>query len=98
MEDKQQQAYLDKVNARIKVISAKLEELKAKADQVDAETRIKYNQQIEKLVHKKQEVQTKLNAIKVSGKGAWNSLKIGLDAAISDLKNGIAKAISGFEK
>ena len=98
MEDKQQQAYLDKVNARIKEFSAKMEQLKAKADQVDAETKIKYNRQIEKLAHKKQEVQTKLNAIKVSGKGAWNSLKIGLDAAISDLKNGIAKAISGFEK
>ena len=98
MEEKQQQAYMDKVNARIKVIGAKLEELKAKADQVDAETKIKYNQQIEKLAHKKQEVQTKLNEIKVSGKGAWSSLKIGLDAAISDLKTGVEKAISDFKK
>jgi cell fate (sporulation/competence/biofilm development) regulator YmcA (YheA/YmcA/DUF963 family) len=98
MEEKQQQAYMDKVNARVKVIGAKLEELKAKADHVDAETKIQYNQQIEKLAHKKQEVQTKLNEMKVSGKGAWNSLKIGLDAAISDLKTGVEKAISEFKK
>jgi cell fate (sporulation/competence/biofilm development) regulator YmcA (YheA/YmcA/DUF963 family) len=98
MEEQQQQAYLDKVNARIKEFSAKLDQLKAKADQVDAETKIKYNQQIEKLLHKKQEMETKLNEIKVSGKGAWSNLKIGLDAAMSDLKTGIEKAISEFKK
>ena len=98
MEDKQQQAYLDKVNARIKEFSAKMDQLKAKADQVDAETKIKYNQQIEKLAHKKQVVQSKLNEIKASGKGAWSNLKIGVDAAMTDLKTGVEKAISEFKK
>jgi hypothetical protein len=98
MEDQSKQAYLDKVNARVKKLAAKLDELKTKGEQIDAETKIKYNQQIEKLSRKKQEMETKLNEIKTSGKGGWTSLKIGMDAAMSDLKTGIEKAMSEFRK
>jgi len=52
MEEQTRQAYLDKINARIKELGAKMDQLKAKVDQVDAETKIKYNRQIEKLAHK----------------------------------------------
>jgi cell fate (sporulation/competence/biofilm development) regulator YmcA (YheA/YmcA/DUF963 family) len=98
MEKQSKQAYLDKVNARIKELGARLDQLKAKANQVDAETKIKFNQQIEKLLQKKQEMETRLDKIRTSSKGAWSNLKIGLDTAMSDLKTGIEKAIAEFKK
>ena len=98
MQEPTKEAYMEKINAKIKEFGAKLDQLKAKADQVDAETKIKINQQIERLLHKKQEAKTKLNELKAGGKGAWNNLKIGMDAAISDLKTGVEKAMSELKK
>jgi hypothetical protein len=66
MEAPFRQAYLDKINARVKEIGANLDQLKAKADRVDAETKIKYQRQIENLSRKKLEVQTKLNEINLN--------------------------------
>jgi len=53
-------AYQDKMNARLREWQAKIDALKARADQAEAEQKINYYEEIETLRTKQQKVQQNL--------------------------------------
>jgi len=95
-EDKK--AYEEYAEAKIKEIDARMQELQAKAEQTKAESRMEYEKNLEEARQKKQELQQQLDSIRSAGEDAWQSLKTGFDAALSDMKIAVDSAMRKIEK
>lgn len=74
-------AYQDKIQSELREWQAKIEALKAKADQAEAQQKIKYYQQLDSLNTKQQQVQAKLDELRSASEGAWEETKAGVDSA-----------------
>jgi uncharacterized coiled-coil DUF342 family protein len=91
------EAYQQKMNAQLKEWQAKIDLLKAKADEAKAEQKIKYYEQIESLRVKQQHVHDKLEELQSASEGAWEELKAGVDLAWQDLKEAVERAREKFK-
>ena len=91
-------AYVDKLKARLDEWNADIEKLVAKAAQAEAEAKIEYQNQLDDLRAKRDDVRDKLLAVQQAGDGAWEDLKEGLENSWEILKMSFNKAKSEFEK
>jgi nucleotide-binding universal stress UspA family protein len=91
-------AYQEKIEAQLKEWSARIDELKAKAERSKAEIKIKYEKQIEVLRSKQDAVQQKLREFKETGEETWEGLKTGVEKGLNDLKETFDQAISKFKE
>jgi hypothetical protein len=85
-------AYQDKMDARLREWQANIDALRARADQVGAEQRIKYYEEIESLRTKQQRVHEKLEVLRTAGTDAWEEVKTGVEVAWSDLQDAVQRA------
>lgn len=92
MQNTYRKAYQDKLEAQIKERAAKLEVLKAKAEQAEASAKIEYHKHIEAVSAKYEAAQTRLRELKEAGEDAWESLKTGAEKAWTDLKEAVENA------
>jgi len=90
-------AYQDKMNARLREWQAKIDALKARADQAEAEQKINYYEEIETLRTKQQKVQQKLEELRSAGEGAWEEVKAGVEVAWTDLEDAVQRAADKFK-
>jgi len=90
-------SYNAKIDAQLKEWSARIAELKAKAELAEASVKVEYIRQVEVLRIKREEIQVKLEELKKSGDEAWEILKAGVEQAAADLKNSINSAVSRFK-
>ncbi len=81
------EAYIDKLTAQLKEWQAKIARLEAKADRVDADTRIMYSKEIEKLRKKRDEAESKIRELKQASEEAWEELKEGTENTWNEIKN-----------
>ena len=81
------EAYQEKLEAQLKEWSAKITELKAKADLASADAKIKLYRELDDLKARKAAAQEKLNEIKAAGAEKWESLKAAADKGLEDLKH-----------
>lgn len=95
MEDKD--LYREKFEAKLKEVKAQIDFLEAKADQVKAESKIEFKQQIQSLRQKRDAIGNKLDQLKQSSGEAWKELKAGLESATEDLKGALGKAMDQFK-
>jgi chromosome segregation ATPase len=95
MEEKN--AYIKKFNARIQELQADLDKLDAKAHKSEADMRIKYENEINQLKQKQTEAQAKLEEIKNASEDAWTEFKAGADKAYEDLKSSWKAAWDKFK-
>jgi predicted nuclease with TOPRIM domain len=91
------EAYHDKMKARYKEWQAKIDLLKARAEQAEAEQKIKYYEQIESLRTKQQHLHEKLEELGASSEDAWEELKAGVELAWEDLKGAVERATNKFK-
>jgi alkyl hydroperoxide reductase subunit F len=91
---KKKKAYLEKIESQLREWNTKIEVLKAKAEKLEAEARIKYFEEIKELRKKQDTIKQKLHEMRGSGGEAWEDLKGGLDQAMDDLKEGLKDALS----
>ena len=89
-------AYVQKLHAKIDEWNADIDKLTAKASQVEAESKIEYQKQIETLKNKRDEVEKKVSEISRSGEEAWNDLKAGIDLAWEAMNEAVKSATSRF--
>jgi hypothetical protein len=87
------EAYRDKMDARLREWQAKIDALKARADQAGAGQKIKYYEEIESLRTKQQQVHEKLEKLRTAGAGAWDEVKAGVEAAWTDLQDAAQRAM-----
>jgi uncharacterized coiled-coil DUF342 family protein len=91
-------AYVEKLKAQLDEWNADIDKLAAKAAQAEAEAKIEYQNEVEDLRAKRDDVRDKLSAIRQAGEGAWEDLKEGLENSWEILKMSFTKAKSEFEK
>jgi uncharacterized coiled-coil DUF342 family protein len=96
MENKE--AYREKLEAQMREWSAKIDILKAKADQAEAESKIEYKNRIEDLRKRKEALQEKVKELQNASDAAWKDIKAGTERAAADLKDALQSAFSKFKQ
>ena len=91
-------AYVQKLKAQLDEWNADIDQLAAKAAQAEAGIKIEYQNQLNELRGKRDDVRGKLSAIQQAGEGAWEDLKEGLENSWEILKMSFNKAKTEFEK
>jgi len=91
-------AYVEKLKARLDEWNADIDKLAAKAAQAEAEAKIEYQNKLDKLRAKRDDVKDKLLTVQQAGDGAWEGLKEGLENSWEILKMSLNKAKTEFEK
>jgi len=91
------EAYEKKLQAQLDEWSAKIEVLKAKADKVKADARVDYSKQLEELRIKKNAANAKLAELKKAGDEAWEDLKTGVESAWDSLGKAVKAAAARFK-
>jgi hypothetical protein len=91
-------AYIQKLHAKIDEWNADIDKIVATAQQVEADSKIEYQQQIDALKRQRREVENKLADLKRSGEDAWEDLQSGLDLAFESMNEAIRSATSRFRK
>ena len=96
MENKE--AYREKLEAQMREWSAKIDLLKAKADQAEAKSKIEYSDRIEDLRQRKEALQARLRELQNASDAAWKDIKAGTERAAADLKDALQSALSKFKQ
>ena len=78
--------YQEKMEAQLKELGAKLEELKGKAAKATTGARAEMTKQIEVLKPKLEAAQQKLKELKAASGPAWENFKDSSEKAMADLK------------
>ena len=92
----EKQAYEKKVRAQYDEWSAEIDKLKAKANSVEADMQLEYEEKIKELRVLQDAAEEKLEELKNSSDDAWEDVKSGLDAAWDSLGNALRSARSRF--
>ena len=88
--------YQAKMEAQLKDVTAKLASLAAKADKAQADAKVKYQDDIQKLRLKLAETQEHLQKVKASSGEAWVTLKDGTEKAWGELRGAVDGALAKF--
>jgi hypothetical protein len=80
------QAYLEKVEAQLRIWNAEIEKLKANASNVQAEAKVKYQQQLEAFIVNEQAAQHLAQQLKQAGNETWQKIKADTDSTMQSLK------------
>lgn len=92
------EAYREKLEAQMREWTAKIDLLKARADQVEAEAKIEYSNRIEDIRQRKAALQEKLKELRNASDAAWNDIREGTEKAAADLRDALQSALSKFKQ
>lgn len=95
MENKK--AYQERMEAELREWQAKIDVLKAKADKAQADQKLEYEEEIEALREKQEQVRERLEELQDAGEDAWQEVKAGLDAAWEDMRSATDRALDRFK-
>ncbi len=91
-------AFLRRVEAALDTLDAEIDRIAAKAGKVDADARIRYDEEIAVLRLKQDAARRKIRGVREAGAASWGELKDGVHDATDDLKNAIERAIARLKK
>lgn len=94
----EKKAYREKIEAQLKELGVKVDELKAKVEESRAALKKKYEGQIGDLKTKQEVLQKKLEELKESGEETWEQLKTGIEKSFDELKDSVNRTISTFKE
>lgn len=89
--------YVNYLHSKIDEWNLQLDKLSAKADEVEAESRLEAHKQIEALKKNRRELEEKLEKIQESGESAWKDLKSGADLAFESMSQAVQSALGRFK-
>lgn len=90
--------YVQKLKPELDEWNAGMDKLAAKADQAEAEAKIRYYKELEDLRAKRRDLEDKIAQLQQAGEGAWEDLKQGLENSWEILKTSFTRAKSEFER
>jgi uncharacterized coiled-coil DUF342 family protein len=90
--------YIEKLGAKLKQWSAKIDEYQAKGEELGADAKIEYVKQVKNLKVKMDELEKKIAALKGPGGEAFEELKAGVEKAWKDFSEAAEKAAVKFKK
>ena len=90
--------YFAMMESQIRKWDAEVDKLKARSDQMSAEARIKYEEQLMAMRANRNAANKKLQEMRVASEAAWQNMQTGMDAAWTSMKSALEKATSQFKK
>lgn len=90
------EAYEQKIEAQLAEWDAEIKKLRAKAEQAEADAKIRYHEQVEDIRSMQRSAQAKFKELKEAGDNAWEDLKAGMENARDSLAKAIRDATSRF--
>ena len=90
--------YFDAMESQIKKWDAEVDKLKAKSDQIGADARVKYVEQLKAMRANRDVAHKKLQEMRTASESAWQNMQAGVDSAWASMKNALDKASSQFKK
>jgi len=90
--------YVQKLKAKIDEWNAEIDILTAKANQSQADLKLRYLEHVEELREKRNEVEAKLKAMQEASGSAWDEIKEGLEESFHVWKDSFSKAKAAFEQ
>ncbi len=90
-------AYIEKTKAQLDQWNAEIEKLKAKADEAQADTRIRYQDEVAKLQQRRDHAREQLAELQTAGDDAWDDVKDGFEKAWGSLSESLHKARERFK-
>jgi chromosome segregation ATPase len=91
------QDYQRKVEAQLEKLNAQINEYKAKADQAQADAKVRYYDQLEELQTKRDAAQAKLSELQQASESAWDEIRRGFENAWTELTTSFDLAVRQFE-
>lgn len=92
-----QEEYEKKMQAKLNELKAEIEKLQAKAEGAEADAKIKYQKEIEKLSMLKDDFSKKLEALKEAGSSSWSEMKSEMEKLNSTVESTLKSVISKFQ-
>lgn len=89
-------AYVDKVKATIDEWNAEIDRLEGRANEVEAATRLRYQEQIRELRRQRDEARSRLARAEAASEEAWEDMRSGFEEAWDRLTDGFRKAMRRF--
>lgn len=89
--------YLEKINAQVEQYSAKLAGMRGKAAEIQADMKLEYLNQVEKLEGKRDGLKEKYEQLKKSSESSFEDMKEGTENAWNELKEAVTKAAENFK-
>jgi DNA-binding transcriptional MerR regulator len=89
--------YREKLEAQLKEWKTRIELLEDKAAEATGETKTELMRAIRELQQKKEVVKEKWNELQKEGSVTWETMKEGLEKAVSELKSALDKVVSRFK-
>ncbi len=90
-------AYEQKLKAKMDEWNAEIDKLTAKASQAEADAKIEYDKELQKLRSRRDELKQKMEALRQAGEGAWEDVKSGLESAWKELDEDLRSAAARFK-
>ena len=90
--------YFAMMEAQIKKWDAEVDKLKAKGEQMSAEARAKYAEQLNAMRANRDAAYKKLQEMRTANESAWQHMQSGIDAAWESMKKALDKVSSQFKK
>jgi len=86
------ETYERKIDAELRQWQARIEILKAKADQAEAAQKLKYYEEIEALRTGLLQAREKLDALRAASTDAWEEVRSGMEQSWHDLRSAFERA------
>lgn len=90
--------YFAKMESQIKKWDAEVDKLKTKSEQMGAEARAKFADQLKMMRADRDAAFKKLQELRGASESAWQHMQAGVDAAWTSMKNALEKASAKTKK
>jgi phage tail tape-measure protein len=94
---KEKQTYQEQLKKKLRDFSDSLTELTFKAEQLQDNATLEFEEQMDSLRDKQQKVREKLRELEEASDEAWDDIKDGIEHAWADIKKGVDSAWSRFQ-
>lgn len=91
------EAYKQKMEAHLKEWGAQINLLAAKAASANADAKLKYAQDLDKLRDKQRQANAKMKELEEASGDAWDKVKSSADELWDDLKSGVSHTMDKFK-
>ncbi|QIT54715.1 hypothetical protein HC341_05470 [Aquisalimonas sp. 2447] len=88
--------YLEKFKAQLDQWNAELARLEAKAQEAQADARLRYEAEIEELRQRREEARERMKEMERAGEDVWDDFRKRAEKAWNELDEGFRKAWSNF--
>jgi DNA repair exonuclease SbcCD ATPase subunit len=96
MNTETKEAHIKKFSAKLEQAQARLDLLKARAREADADTRLRINKEIDDIKERRADLERRMDELKSAGGDAWDDVKAGLDEGWQALSRALDQATSRF--